>query len=83
MCLLILTTKKILILICVSTNLEDELEYQFPMIVFLRKWLLYDMLAFNNEKWGEVVKFNPMEKEMYWPFIMTKEKGLLSLMLIF
>jgi hypothetical protein len=67
----------------VSINLEEELEYQFPTIVFLKKWLPYDMLVFSNEKWDEVVKFNPMEKEMYWPFFMTKEKGLLLLMLIY
>ncbi len=79
MCLLIFTTTKILTF--VSTNLE-ELEYQFPMIVFFRKWLPYDMLVFSNEKWDEVVKSNPMEKEMYGPFLMTEEFFLLSLMLI-
>jgi hypothetical protein len=58
----------------VFINLEEELEYQFPMIVFFRKWLPYDMLVFSNEKWDEVVNFNPMEKEMYGCFLMTEGK---------
>jgi hypothetical protein len=58
----------------VPTNLEEELEYQFPMIVFFRKWLPYAMLVFSNEKWDELVKFNPMEKDMYGLFLMIEEK---------
>jgi hypothetical protein len=37
------------------------------------------MVVFSNEEWDNVVKCNPMGREMYWPPLMTYEEALSSL----
>jgi hypothetical protein len=46
-------------------ELKDKLDYQFPIIALIKKWLPYDMLVFNNEESDNILKCNPRGRKMY------------------
>jgi hypothetical protein len=81
--LLTLTTIKRLAVALVTIELDEKLDYQFPIDALLKKWLPHDMLVFNNVECDNVMKCNPKGIHMYCPLFLIDEEALLSLSLLY
>jgi hypothetical protein len=81
--LLIFTTIKRLVVVSVTTKLDEKIDYQFPINALLKKWLSHDMLVFSYVECDNVVKCNPKGIDMYWPPLMIDEEALSSLSLLY